>query len=99
MLYENMVAQTLAANNNKLYYHSYYDTVQKRSFEIDFLLSRGNKINPIEVKSSNYRTHRSLDNFSEKYSSRIDSKYIVHTKDLKKERSLLYVPIYMAQFL
>lgn len=52
MLHENIVAQTLAANNHKLYYYSYYDAEQKPSFEIDFILSKGNKIKPIEVKSS-----------------------------------------------
>ncbi|WP_432784946.1 hypothetical protein AAEX37_01866 [Oligella sp. MSHR50489EDL] len=99
MLYENIVAQMLAANNHKLYYYSYYDAEQKRSFKIDFILSKGNKINPVEVKSSNYRSHRSLDSFSEKYSDRIQSKYVVHTKDFKKERDVFYMPMYMAQFL
>ena len=33
------------------------------NYEIDFLLSRGAKLHTIEVKSSGYRTHRSLDVF------------------------------------
>lgn len=99
VLYENMVAQTLAFNGHKLYYYTYYDKVQKRSFEIDFLISSGHKISPIEVKSSNYRVHRSIDEFSKKYSSRIKSRYVIHTKDLNKVGDLLYIPFYMAQFL
>src|SRR5699024_244630 len=58
MLYENVVAQIFAAKRYKLFYHSYYNKDAKRTFEIDFLLSKSNKISPVEVKSSNYRKHR-----------------------------------------
>ena len=51
------------------------------NYEIDFLLSKKNKICPIEVKSSGYNTHKSLDVFSEKFSERILEKYVVYTKD------------------
>lgn len=99
VLYENIVAQTLAFNGNKLFYYTFYDEVQKRRFEVDFLLAQGNKVSPIEVKSSNYRKHRSIDEFSEKYSGRIYSKYVVHTKDLKMAGDLLYLPFYLVQFI
>lgn len=99
MLYENVTAQTLACKLYKLFYYSYYDSQEKRSFEIDFLLSKDNKISPIEVKSSHYRKHRSLDELSGKYSSRIASKYVIHTKDYKREGNINYLPFYMAQFL
>ncbi|HHY19798.1 MAG TPA: ATP-binding protein [Firmicutes bacterium] len=99
MLYENIVAQTLASKYHKLFYYTYYDSIQKRTFEIDFILSKSNKISPIEVKSSNYRKHRSLDEFSKKFSKRINYKYLIHTKDLKKEGSIRYIPFYMVQFL
>ena len=56
IIYENFVAQSLAANGHKLYYHTFYDQTAKRNYEIDFLLSSGSKISPIEVKSSNYRS-------------------------------------------
>lgn len=99
MLYENIVAQSFAAKGYKLFYHSYYDKDAKRTFEIDFMLSETNKISPVEVKSSNYRKHRSLDEFSRKYSKQIENKYVIHNKDLKKEKDVLYLPFYMAQFL
>lgn len=99
LVYENIVAQSLAFNGHKLYYHSFIDKRQKRSFEIDFLLASGHKIMPLEVKSSNYRSHRSIDEFVQKYSSRVRGKYIVHTKDLKEKGECLYLPVYMAQFL
>ncbi len=99
VLYENIVAQTLTFKSHKLFYYTYYDPVEKRNFEVDFLLSEGNKVSPIEVKSSNYRKHRSLDEFSKKYSDRITSKYIIHTKDYKKEKDVYYLPFYMTQFM
>ncbi|MFP5528394.1 ATP-binding protein [Peptococcus simiae] len=98
-LYENVVAQSLAAKGHHLFYHSYYDQVQKRSFELDFLLTCGEKICPVEVKSSNYRKHRSLDAFSSKYAGRIANRYVIHTKDLKRVGGIDYLPFYMAQFL
>lgn len=99
VLYENIVAQTFSSKNYKLYYYSKYNREQKRNFEVDFLLSTSNKISPIEVKSSNYYKHRSLDEFSKKYSDRIDNKYVIHTKDLKKDKGIIYLPFYMAQFI
>lgn len=99
VLYENIVAQILHAKSHKLFYHTYYDTTAKRTFEVDFLLSHGNKISPIEVKSADYRKHRSLDEFSEKYSGKIETKYVIHSKDLKRERDICYLPFYMGQFL
>jgi hypothetical protein len=98
-LYENAVAQTLVANGNELYYHSWQNESSKHNYEIDFLISRKNKICPVEVKSSGYKTHTSFDEFCEKFSSRISEKYIVYTKDFAKEADILYIPIYMAAFL
>lgn len=99
IVYENAIAQILSANGYKLYYHTYYDRNQKRNFEIDFIIPEGNKIVPIEVKSSNYRKHTSLDRFSEKYSERIAKKIVIHTKDVSYEKSILYLPIYLSMFL
>lgn len=99
VLYENIIAQTLASKSYKLFYYTYYDSVEKRNFEVDFLLSQDNKVSPIEVKSSNYRKHRSLDEFSKKYANRVNSKYVIHTKDYKKAADIHYLPFYMAQFL
>lgn len=98
-LYENAVAQTLVANGHKLYYNTIYNESSKHNYEIDFLISKKNKICPIEVKSSGYSTHKSLDVFCEKYSERILDKYLIYTKDLSKDKDIKCIPIYMAQFL
>lgn len=98
-LYENVVAQTLAATGNKLFYYTFPNETSRHNYEVDFLLAKKNKICPIEVKSSGYKTHKSLDKFFEKYSSRILNKYLVYTKDLAKDKDILCVPVYMAHLL
>lgn len=98
-LYENVVAQILKANGNSLFYYTFLDEKSRHNFEIDFLLGRNNKVCPIEIKSSGYKTHASLDAFSEKYSSRILNKYLVYTKDLGKDKDVFSIPVYMTMFL
>ncbi len=98
-LYENIVAQSIASNGNELFYHTIQNEISHHSYEIDFLLPRKNKICPVEVKSSKYRTHKSLDAFCEKYSSRILDRYILHTKDVSKDKEILCLPVYLTQFI
>ncbi len=68
-------------------------------YEIDFLISKENKICPIEVKSGNYRKHKSLNVFCDKFTSRLKDKYVVHTKDFKWENGIYYIPVYALPFL
>ncbi len=98
-LYENVVAQQLAASGNELFYYTFPAEKSKHNYEIDFILARKNKICPIEVKSSGYKSHASLDAFSEKFSSRILKKYIAYTKDYAKDQDHFYIPVYMTAFL
>lgn len=98
-LYENVVAQMLRAAGNSLFYYTFPTETGKHNYEIDFLLARENKICPIEVKSSGYKRHASLDAFCKKFSSRILERYLLYTKDLRKEEQIVYLPVYMAQFL
>lgn len=98
-LYENAVAQTLVSNGNELFYHSWQNATSKHNYEVDFLITRKNKICPIEVKSSGYKAHTSLDEFCKKFSSRISDKYIIYTKDLTKKADMLYIPMYMTSLL
>lgn len=98
-LYENVVAQILKANGNSLFYYTFLNEKSRHNFEIDFLLARNNKVCPIEIKSSGYKTHASLDAFSKKYSSRILNKYLVYTKDLGKDKDVFSIPVYMTMFL
>ena len=97
-VYENLIAQMLTATGNKLFYYT-WPKDEKHNYEIDFLLSRDAKIDPIEVKSSGYKTHASLDDFCSKFSSRIGNRYLVYTKDLNKDGQTVLVPVYMTPFL
>lgn len=98
-VYENAVAQILAANGHALYYYTFLNEKTNHNYEIDFLLSKKNKLCPIEVKSSGYSVHKSLDAFAEKYSDRIVEKYLVYTKDLKKDADVVMIPVYLVPFL
>ena len=98
-LYENMVAQMLTAAGNRLFYYTFPTETGKHNYEIDFLLSRGNKICPIEVKSSGYKRHASLDAFCQKFSNRVLQRYLIYTKDLQKDEQTLFLPVYLTQFL
>ena len=98
-IYENMIAQTLAAKEDRLFYYTFANTVSRHNYEVDFILSRGSKICPLEIKSSGYKTHKSLDVFFSKYSSRILNRYLIYTKDLSKDQDIICLPFYMAQFL
>lgn len=98
-LYENAVAQILVSSSYELFYYIYFDEKQKRNYKVYFIFSKGNKICPIEVKSSNYRTHKSLDEFYKNYSSRILHRYIIHIKDFNKEEDILCLPIYLTSFI
>lgn len=98
-VYENVVAQMLIARGNNLFYYTMESETSNHLYEIDFLISVGDNICPIEVKSGNYRSHKSLDVFCDKFSSRISEKYVVHTKDYKRENGIHYIPVYMVPFL
>jgi len=98
-VYENVVAQMLKAAGHELYYYTFPTNSGKHNYEVDFLIADGDKVSPIEVKSSGYKAHASLDAFCEKFSSRIKHKYIVYTKDLRKDTDVLYLPAYMTMFL
>ena len=102
-LYENVVAQLLKAAGHSLYYYTFKqklpDSESERWYEIDFLITSGDKICPIEVKSSGYKSHKSLDEFQHKFSDRIRNRYLIYTKDLRKESDIICLPIYMTGLL
>ena len=97
-VYENLIAQMLSANGNQLFYYT-FPKDEKHNYEIDFLLSRGSKIVPIEVKSSGYNTHKSLDVFCEKHSSHISRRILLYTKDYRQDGQTVCLPVYHTQFL
>ena len=97
-VYENAVAQALASSGNRLFYYTWLDK-HNHVYEVDFLLSRGSKLWPLEVKSSGYSTHKSLDEFCKKFSNRISSRFLIYTKDLRTDGETTMIPIYMVGLL
>lgn len=98
-VYENVVAQMLTASGNKLFYHTWPCETSNHNYEIDFLLSRGAKLWPLEVKSSGYNTHKSLDEFCTKFSQHVSNRYLIYTKDLKKDHETTLLPVFLTMFL
>ena len=98
-VYENIVAQMLTATGNRLFYHTWPTENGKHNYEVDFLLSRGNKLCPLEVKSSGYKTHKSLDVFCEKFSEWVSDRYLIYTKDIRKEEQTTLLPVFLTMFL
>ena len=100
MIYENMIAQMIAAKGRKLYFYTRYSEEKHRNdIEIDFLLSNESKtsfrIFPMEVKSSKNYSTTSLNDFRKLFSSRIAHSYIVHPKSFSKEERITKLPPYM----
>ena len=100
MLYENAVSQMLVAAGHKLYFYTRYNPEKHRNdIEVDFLLSNNSKLKykmyPIEVKSADRYTIKSLTRFRESFRERIGGSYVIHPKNLKEEDGVLYLPAYM----
>lgn len=103
MIFENMVAQMLRASGYDLYFHEYdyraEDNEREKHYEVDFLIVRGKRLVPIEVKSSNYTSHKSFDYFKEKYKLKINERYMIYTKDLLYKDEIVFMPVYMTMCL
>lgn len=99
MFFENLVAQMLQATGHRLFFYSQPRRGDDNGLEIDFLIRQAKKICPIEVKSSGYTAHASLDKFVKKYSSRLGRKFVIYGKDYRREDNVVYLPVYMTAFL
>ena len=100
MLVENAVAQMLRLHRERLYFYSRCDSKNRENhIKIDFLITDGKKISPVEVKSGNYRSHASLDKFRRRFSSVIGNSYILYTNDVMIKDGIIHLPLYMAELL
>lgn len=97
-VYENAIDQMLVSKGYKLFYYTMKSETSNHLYEVDFLISEGDKISPIEVKSCNYRQHKSLEVFCEKFSRRVKNKYVIHTKDYAFANGIHFLPVYMVPF-
>ena len=94
-VYENAVAQELAAHGFEL---NYYDS--NRHGEIDFVLEREGGVLPVEVKSGkHYKRHRALNHVMAEREYAIKEALVLDDSMLAVENGIFYAPIYMVMFL
>lgn len=97
MFLENVVAQMLKSKGYRLFFYSRSDREDsEQRMELDFLIRKKKKICALEVKSSTYRRHTSLDKFKRKFPDKTGESYVLCTKDLQVEENVVYMPVYMA---
>lgn len=107
MLVENYVAQQIRAIGDKLFYYSHREQGSAAdTMEVDFLIVRGfddaafkPRVSPVEVKSTNRYSTKSLDKFKAKYGKRVGTEYVLHPRQLHVEGDRVYLPLYMAHTL
>lgn len=95
MFFENMIAQELVMSGHELTFSKFMTTETSNPQEVDFIIASMGKVIPIESKSGRSSEHVSLDRFMEKYSDKVKGAYVVHSKDLRVDGDITYIPIYM----
>jgi len=98
-LYENLMAQMIAASGRELYYHTWSKKESTHYYEVDFLISDGSKVNAFEIKSSGVGKHESINEFCRRFSQNVNKSYLISQKDVGKEGNLLLKPFYLVPFL
>ncbi len=101
MFFENAVSQELRASGHELHYFTFYPKESSTNIhEIDFILQADKGVTAVEVKSGKRSTkHASLDHLIDDFPKIVRSSYVVHSKDLRVDRDVTYIPIYMAGLL
>ena len=100
MIFENAVAQMLVSAGADLHFHEFRCRADDvNTCEIDFVMARGGKVMPIEVKSASSSSHVSLDRFIEKYRRIVEDPVVIHPRDLRTDGRILFIPVYMTPFL
>lgn len=105
MLVENIVAQMLTTAGHKLYFYSNSSRENAEDrMEIDFLTAKSkltsrHNITPIEVKSSQRYTLSSINKCINKFGNYLSTPIVLHSADLRQEKGIDYLPLYMAPLL
>jgi hypothetical protein len=94
-VYENVVAQELAAHGFDLYYYN-----SKQRGELDFVVEWRGRALPIEVKSGkDYEVHRALSNIMQCGEYDFAEALVLNNENLRVDGPFIYAPIYMMMFL
>ena len=100
MFAENYVAQILKTKGKKLFYYEKKDKkTYKTIMEIDFLTIINRKITPLEVKSGDNISVKSLQKFKETFSERTNYGVVLYDGDIKTVDNILYLPIFMIEMM
>ena len=100
MFAENYISQVLKNNGKKLFYYEKRDEVSHRTtIEIDFLTIQNRKITPVEVKSGDKFSIKSLKKFKEAFKNKVNNGIVLYDGDLKILDDILYLPLFMADYL
>ena len=94
-VYENAVAQELAAHGFALYYYN-----SKKRGELDFLIELQGKVLPLEIKSGkDYEVHRALSSILDCGEYDLPEAVVFNNENLHVDGKIVYAPIYMVMFL
>lgn len=94
-VYENVVAEELLVHGIVPYYYN-----NKRRGEVDFVISFGDKVMPIEVKSGkDYQMHAALTNLVADYSANLYDPIVLCNSNIETDGNITYIPIYMIMFI
>ncbi len=101
MFFENAVSQELCASGHGLRYYLFYPRGSPTNIhEVDFILPADKGVTVIEVKSGKKSAkHASLDHLLEDNPKVVGSAYVIHSKDLRIDDKITYIPIYMTGLL
>lgn len=92
---ENTFAQILTANGFSL---RYFD--KKGKCELDFVVQKGSRIYPLEIKSGkSYKEHAALNYALNEQSWELSEGLVFCEGNVEKEDRIIYYPWYMAMFL
>ena len=95
-VYENFVSQELRAHGfERLYYFN-----SRKQGEVDFLISRGNTVVPLVVKSGrDYTKHHALDRILSNPKYGLQSAIVFSNANVSIDGAIIYYPIYMLMFI
>ena len=94
-VYENAVAQELAAHGYPLYFYN-----NKKRGEVDFLVEDGDIVTPVEVKSGKeYYRHAALDNLMNVKDYGLIKGYVLCNSNIEVDNKVISMPVYMLMFI
>ena len=96
MFMENYVAQVLKTKGYRdlFFYEKRDKNTYKTIMEIDFLSISKKKVLPIEVKSSDDFSIKSLKKFKEKFDDKVTPGIVIYDGDYKVEDNITYLPVF-----